>query len=76
MLRRVTALAREELAASGLFEMGDGGASPDERARTHWLRKCSGYEAGVAREIGAGSSSRTSPAGVAKFPNDDKRGAA
>lgn len=56
MLQRVTALAREQLAQSGLFEILDGSASANEMVKTHWLRKCNGCEAGVARDLGAAMS--------------------
>jgi hypothetical protein len=52
-LRRMTALARERLAQSGLFEIVDGNASKNEMARSRWLRKCNGCEADLARELGA-----------------------
>jgi Protein of unknown function (DUF2380) len=53
MLQRVTALAKERLAQSGLFEIIDGNASTNEMVRTHWLRKCNGCEAAIARDLGA-----------------------
>jgi len=53
MLRRVTALARDRLAQSGLFEIVDGSASVNELVRMHWLRKCNGCEADIARDLGA-----------------------
>jgi hypothetical protein len=53
MLRNVTALARERLAQSGLFEIVDGSASANEMVRTHWLRKCNGCETSIAHELGA-----------------------
>ena len=52
-LRRVTALAREQLAKSGLFELVDTSASSDENLKAHWLRKCNGCEADIARALGA-----------------------
>ncbi len=52
-LRRVTALARERLAQSGLFELVDASASNDERLKAHWLRKCNGCEADIAQALGA-----------------------
>jgi hypothetical protein len=52
-LRRITELTREKLAQSGLFEILDGGASTDELVKTHWLRKCNGCEASIARDLGA-----------------------
>ena len=52
-LRRVTALAREQLAKSGLFELVDTSASSDESLKAHWLRKCNGCEADIARALGA-----------------------
>jgi hypothetical protein len=53
MLRRATKLAREQLARSGLFEIVDASASLHETVRAHWLRKCNGCEADVARSFGA-----------------------
>jgi hypothetical protein len=52
-LQRVSALAREQLAQSGLFELVDTSASNDERLKAHWLRKCNGCEADIARALGA-----------------------
>jgi hypothetical protein len=52
-LRRATALAREQLAKSGLFELVDTSASSDENLKAHWLRKCNGCEADIARALGA-----------------------
>ena len=52
-LRRVTALAREQLAKSGLFELVDTSTSSDENLKAHWLRKCNGCEADIARALGA-----------------------
>ena len=52
-LRRVTALAREQLAKSGLFELVDTSASGNVNQREHWLRKCNGCEADIARALGA-----------------------
>lgn len=52
-LRLVTVLARERLAQSGLFEIVDGGASTNEMVKSHWLRKCNGCEADIARDLGA-----------------------
>ena len=52
-LRRMTALARELLAQSGLFEIVDVSGSKDARIEEHWLRKCNGCDADIARELGA-----------------------
>jgi hypothetical protein len=52
-LRKMTRLARELLAASGLFEIVDVRATNEARVAAHWLRKCNGCEADVAREMGA-----------------------
>lgn len=52
-LRRMSALARQLLAASGLFEVVDGAASSLPEARDHWLRKCNGCDADAARALGA-----------------------
>jgi hypothetical protein len=53
MLRRATALARERLAQSGLFEIVDGSASAHEMVKSHWLRKCNGCETSIAHDLGA-----------------------
>lgn len=53
MLRRVTALARERLTQSGIFEIVDGSVSANAMVKTHWLRKCNGCEAAIARDLGA-----------------------
>jgi len=52
-LQRMTALARELLAQSGLFDIVDGSASTDQRVKDHWLRKCNGCDADIARALGA-----------------------
>jgi len=52
-LQRMTALARELLAQSGLFEIVDGSAATDQRVKDHWLRKCNGCDADIARRLGA-----------------------
>ncbi|MBY6243292.1 DUF3280 domain-containing protein [Methylosinus sp. Sm6] len=52
-LRKMTRLARELLAASGLFEIVDIGPSQEPRVAQHWLRKCNGCEADAARAAGA-----------------------
>ena len=52
-LQRMTALARQLLSQSGLFEIVDGGASTDQRVKDHWLSKCNGCEADLARALGA-----------------------
>jgi hypothetical protein len=52
-LQRVTALARERLAHSGLFELVDTSVSDNESLKAHWLRKCNGCEADIARALGA-----------------------
>lgn len=53
MLHHATALARERLAQSGLFEIVDGSASAHEMVKSHWLRKCNACEAAIARDLGA-----------------------
>ena len=68
-LRRVTALAREQLAKSGLFELVDTSASSDVNQREHWLRKCNGCEADIARALGADMSF------LGLFPQDQRDGA-
>lgn len=52
-LQRMTILARQLLAQSGLFEIVDVSASDDQRVKDHWLRKCNGCEADIARGLGA-----------------------
>jgi hypothetical protein len=52
-LHRMTLLARELLARSGIFEIVDGAASDHAMAKEHWLRKCNGCDAEAARELGA-----------------------
>lgn len=52
-LQRMTALARELLAQSGLFDIVDGSASTDQRVKDHWLRKCNGCDADIAQALGA-----------------------
>lgn len=52
-LRKMTLLARELLAQSGLFEIIDGSASQSPMVKEHWLRKCNGCEAEAARDLGA-----------------------
>ncbi len=52
-LQRMTALARDLLAQSGLFEIVDGSVSTDQRVKDHWLRKCNGCDADIALALGA-----------------------
>jgi hypothetical protein len=52
-LHRMTLLARELLARSGIFEIIDGAASGNAMVKEHWLRKCNGCDAEAARELGA-----------------------
>ncbi len=52
-LKRMSRLAGELLAQSGLFEVIDASQSTNENVKAHWLRKCNGCEADVARELGA-----------------------
>lgn len=52
-LQRMTALARELLSRSGLFEIVSGGAATNPMVPAHWLRKCNGCDADAARELGA-----------------------
>lgn len=51
-LERMTALARDLLAQSGLFDIVDGSVSSDQRVKDHWLRKCNGCDADIARALG------------------------
>jgi hypothetical protein len=52
-LKRMTILARELLARSGLFEIVDVSRSRNATVADHWLRKCNGCDADAARELGA-----------------------
>lgn len=52
-LQRMTALLRQLLGQSGLFEIVDVSASTHQRVKEHWLRKCNGCDADAARELGA-----------------------
>jgi hypothetical protein len=52
-LKRTSTLARRLLAQSGLFTLVDTGAAADSRVKDHWLRKCDGCEAEIARGLGA-----------------------
>jgi hypothetical protein len=52
-LQRMTELARRLLAQSGLFEIVDVSGAGEERAKAHWLRKCNGCDADIARKLGA-----------------------
>ncbi|MFO1104399.1 MAG: DUF3280 domain-containing protein [Methylocystis sp.] len=52
-LQRMTALARDLLAQSGLFDIVDGSVSTDQRVKDHWLRKCNGCDADIAQALGA-----------------------
>lgn len=52
-LRRMTRLARDLLGRSGLFEIVDVGPAKDARVEAHWLRKCNGCDADIARDLGA-----------------------
>ncbi|WP_159728712.1 DUF3280 domain-containing protein [Methylosinus sp. Ce-a6] len=52
-LAEMTRLARDLLAASGLFEIVDVAAAKDPMVETHRLRKCNGCDADVARGLGA-----------------------
>ena len=52
-LQRMTALVRDLLAQSGLFDIIDGSASTDQRVKDHWLRKCNGCDADIALALGA-----------------------
>jgi hypothetical protein len=52
-LKRMSALARRLLMESGLFAPVEMGGAMDSRAKDHWLRKCDGCEAEIARGLGA-----------------------
>jgi hypothetical protein len=49
----MTALLRQLLGQSGLFEIVDVSASTHQRVKERWLRKCNGCDADAARELGA-----------------------
>ncbi|RTL78638.1 MAG: DUF2380 domain-containing protein [Hyphomicrobiales bacterium] len=52
-LQRMTGLARELLAQSGLFELVDTRAAAGPMVAGHWLRKCNGCDADAAAALGA-----------------------
>ncbi|HTV34774.1 MAG TPA: DUF3280 domain-containing protein [Methylocella sp.] len=52
-LQRMTTLARQLLAQSGIFDVVDVSSSENEMVKAHWLRKCNGCEATAARALGA-----------------------
>jgi hypothetical protein len=52
-LHQATLEARRQLANSPIFQLVDVGASQDENVKTHWLRKCNGCDAQIARDLGA-----------------------
>jgi hypothetical protein len=52
-LQKMSALARDLLAQSGLFELVDPRASANDSVKEHWLRKCNGCDAAAARALGA-----------------------
>jgi hypothetical protein len=52
-LHRMTLLARELLANSGLFDIVEVDGSSNAMVKERWLRKCNGCEADAARELGA-----------------------
>jgi hypothetical protein len=52
-LARMSALARRLLSESGLFWLVDTGKASDPRVKDHWLRKCDGCDAEIARALGA-----------------------
>ncbi|ARN80218.1 DUF3280 domain-containing protein [Methylocystis bryophila] len=52
-LSRMSALARRLLSESGLFRLVETGGAPDSRVKDHWLRKCDGCDADIARALGA-----------------------
>ncbi len=52
-LQRMTALGRDLLTRSGLFEVLDPKALSNPMVRDHWLRKCNGCDADAANDLGA-----------------------
>ncbi len=52
-LHAMTLLARRLLAELGLFEIVDIDKAEDQIVKAHWLRKCNGCEAKIARAHGA-----------------------
>ncbi len=52
-LERMTALARDLLSKSGLFELVDTRGSKNAMVAEHWLRKCNGCDSDAARDLGA-----------------------
>lgn len=52
-LQRMTKLARELLAKTGMFEIVDVSPSRHPLVAERWLRKCNGCEADAARDLGA-----------------------
>lgn len=52
-LERMTALARNLLGASGIFEIVDVSPATNAFVKDRWLRKCNGCEADIARDLGA-----------------------
>lgn len=52
-LQRMTALARDLLSRSGLFDLVDVPSSASPMIAEHWLRKCNGCDADIARGLGA-----------------------
>jgi hypothetical protein len=52
-LRQMTALARDLLSKSGIFELVDVQGSKSPMVGEHWLRKCNGCDADAARDLGA-----------------------
>jgi Protein of unknown function (DUF2380) len=52
-LKRMSALARRLLSESRLFRLVETGGATDTRAKDHWLRKCDGCDAEIARSLGA-----------------------
>jgi hypothetical protein len=52
-LSRMSVLARRLWSQSGLFALVDTGGAADSRLKDHWLRKCGGCDAEIARGLGA-----------------------
>jgi hypothetical protein len=52
-LQRMTALVRDLLSRSGLFEVVGVSGFRSQMVAEHWLRKCNGCDADAARDLGA-----------------------
>lgn len=55
-LKLVTGQLRDQLAKSGRYQLVDVSAAHTKEMSDHWLRKCNGCEANIARSLGADQS--------------------